>query len=384
MPINIIVVEDESAIAVNIAQILRKSGYEVCALVASGEDALREARQHRPDLVLMDIRLAGEMDGLTAAALIRDSLATPVVYLTAHSDQDTIDRAKVTMPYGYLVKPFREAALLAAVEVALYRASHENRSNDTDKRTKGGREAASAPEGLSPRAEKVQDLLRRTKFLSTLSEATIALLAKSSREQSFRTNAQILVEGDKEAAGFILLSGRVALVKSSESGRELIVELLLPGDPLALAAISNSEYCPYTFKAQSDSTIIWIRRSQILLMFDECPELSRALLRDLFSRLGRSHSMSRSLAHDTVKVRVAAALSTFVPQVTPRQSAQLDTPLTINITRSELADIIGAAPETVIRSTKAMERDGLLDLSRSGRICILDSKRLLALAEGDV
>ncbi len=126
------VVEDEGLIALSIQRTLRNLGYEVPAVVASGEEAVRQALALRPDLVLMDIMLEGEMDGITAATRIQSCLDVPVVYLTAYSDDHTLARAKVTGPFAYLVKPFEEVNLRAALEMALYRHGMERRLKESE------------------------------------------------------------------------------------------------------------------------------------------------------------------------------------------------------------------------------------------------------------
>ena len=106
----ILVVEDERLVAKHIENMVRGLGYDVAAVVATGEDAVRTALETLPDLVLMDIMLRGDMDGITASEQIWDLAAIPVVYLTAFADDATLDRAKVTEPFGYLLKPFEESA----------------------------------------------------------------------------------------------------------------------------------------------------------------------------------------------------------------------------------------------------------------------------------
>src|SRR5580693_6352432 len=90
----ILIVEDERITAEDLEEVLKDLGYQVSAVVSSGEEAIREAERNRPDLVLMDIRIKGEMDGTEAARLLRERFDVPVVYLTAHADRDTLDRAK--------------------------------------------------------------------------------------------------------------------------------------------------------------------------------------------------------------------------------------------------------------------------------------------------
>lgn len=117
----ILVVEDESVIAADIKDCLETLGYAVPAIAVSGEAAIATATSMRPDLVLMDIRLKGEMDGVQAADVIWTHLHIPVVYSTGHSDRSTMERAKATGPFGYVLKPIEEQELYVAIETALQR-----------------------------------------------------------------------------------------------------------------------------------------------------------------------------------------------------------------------------------------------------------------------
>jgi PAS domain S-box-containing protein len=117
----ILIVEDEGIIAKDVERALRKLAYHVTGIVSTGEQALLQAREDRPDLVLMDIMLEGEMDGIETARRIRQEFRIPVVYLTAFGDADTLERATATAPFGYVLKPFEERDLYAAVESALHR-----------------------------------------------------------------------------------------------------------------------------------------------------------------------------------------------------------------------------------------------------------------------
>nr|WP_242035585.1 MULTISPECIES: ATP-binding protein [unclassified Leptolyngbya] len=119
------IVEDERVVARDIEKRLKKLGYVVSESVASGEEAIAKVAELRPDLVLMDIRLKGHMDGIEAAEQIRTDFDTPVIYLTAYADDATLQRAKVTEPFGYIVKPFDERDLQVAIEVALRRRLSE-------------------------------------------------------------------------------------------------------------------------------------------------------------------------------------------------------------------------------------------------------------------
>ena len=121
----ILVVEDERIIALNLKENLESLGYTVVEIAASGEKAVTKARELYPDLVLMDIWLQGDMDGISAAQQIWDELQIPVIYLTGHSDKITLERAKVTAPFGYILKPVNEQQLSVAIEIALQRYERE-------------------------------------------------------------------------------------------------------------------------------------------------------------------------------------------------------------------------------------------------------------------
>jgi PAS domain S-box-containing protein len=117
----ILVVEDEAVTAMDLKSNLIHLGYDVLSIITSGEDAVRKTSELLPDLVLMDITLAGPMSGIEAADEIRNSQAIPVVFLTAHADAETIKRAKTTEPFGYLPKPVSMDTLMSTLEVALYK-----------------------------------------------------------------------------------------------------------------------------------------------------------------------------------------------------------------------------------------------------------------------
>jgi signal transduction histidine kinase len=116
---SILIVEDELLIAKNLSKKLQKLGYKVVSIVSSGEAAIQYANDTRPDLILMDIVIKGNIDGIEASAQIRDQFNIPVIYTTAYADDDTLERAEATGSYGYVIKPFKERDLHAAIKMAL-------------------------------------------------------------------------------------------------------------------------------------------------------------------------------------------------------------------------------------------------------------------------
>ncbi len=147
---HVLIVEDEAIIAEDLRGSLEQLGYDT-AVAHTGEEAIRKAKERCPDILLMDIVLGGERDGIETAHSIRDFCDSPLVYLTAYSDEKTLERAKITEPMGYILKPYEERELRAVLEMALYHHSRllarmENKLDSSEERFKGLLE--SAPDGI--------------------------------------------------------------------------------------------------------------------------------------------------------------------------------------------------------------------------------------------
>jgi len=122
---NVLVVEDESIVSKDIQHSLKKLGYNVVGAASTGEKAFELAMSERPDIILMDIMLKGTINGIETAERVKSELNIPVIYLTAYADEATLEKAKVTEPYGYIIKPFKEVDLHTSIEMALYKYSKE-------------------------------------------------------------------------------------------------------------------------------------------------------------------------------------------------------------------------------------------------------------------
>jgi DNA-binding LytR/AlgR family response regulator len=123
--INVLVIEDESIVSKDIQYSLKKLGYNVVGAAPTGEKAVELAEELRPDIILMDIMLKGKITGIEASAQIKEKLNIPVIFLTAYADENTLAKAKVTEPYAYIIKPFKEIDLHTSIEMALYKHGKE-------------------------------------------------------------------------------------------------------------------------------------------------------------------------------------------------------------------------------------------------------------------
>lgn len=130
--LKILIVEDEMLIAANIANQLESFGYEVIGVIPRGEEAIKVVQSDKPDLVLMDINLKGELDGIETAKKIQQEGQIPIIYLTANSDDDHFNRAKATNPFAFLSKPFKRLDVQRALELASIRILQENNEPKTE------------------------------------------------------------------------------------------------------------------------------------------------------------------------------------------------------------------------------------------------------------
>lgn len=187
----IMIVEDEGIIAMDIRSQLEVFGYQVVATAFSGGQAISLANEHKPDLVLMDIVLKGQMDGISAAQSITESLGIPVIFLTAYSDSATLLRAKATGAYGYLIKPFRPDELHASIEVALYKYQLERKLKDSEQWF------AKTLHCISD-AVIATDIEGNIQFMNPVAEATTGCLQAEARGTAIGELITLLGESDRE------------------------------------------------------------------------------------------------------------------------------------------------------------------------------------------
>jgi len=187
----IMVVDDEAVIALRLQQRLTSMGFDVTAVAYSGEEAVETARDLRPDLILMDIMIPGKLDGIAAAKIVKAELDIPVVFLTAHSEDKIIERAKQAEPYGYILKPFQDRELKATVEIALYKKDMERQLKESKIQLR------KAHDKLESRVkERTKELEVKTKSLEEITIALEVLLKKRKKDKAdVENNVLINVKG---------------------------------------------------------------------------------------------------------------------------------------------------------------------------------------------
>jgi signal transduction histidine kinase/DNA-binding response OmpR family regulator len=204
---SMLVVEDEAIVAADLAGKLARLGYQISGTTGVAEEAVELARERRPDLILMDIHLAGEMDGIEAAEIIRREYDVPVIFLTAHSDRATLERAKLAEPFGYLLKPFDHLSLETHIEMALYKHRAERSLRQAHDELE-----ARVAERTSELQEAEQKLRAINETLELrVAERTAKLLTANDRLDLLAYSASQLLESDEPQRLVDALCQRVML-----------------------------------------------------------------------------------------------------------------------------------------------------------------------------
>ncbi len=230
----------------------------------------------------------------------------------------------------------------------------------------------------------ITDFLGSIKEFQNISKQDLESLASCSRLATINSGEYIAVEGDEENPyGFIVVTGRLAMLKTSVSGKELIVELLAPRDIFGLLVKFSLEVLPeqLSAKAQLRSQILWLPVSRLITIIKENPRSYRACFTHILNSMQSAHRLSHGLAHDRVEVRIATILSILAVKFARLKPAPQDQ--TIDITRQQIADLVGTTSETAIRVTRAMQKEGLIDIKKPGVLRVIDLERLQLMSDGD-
>lgn len=243
----ILIVEDEGIVAFNLQQRLQHMGYCITGLAESGAEGLALVSQERPDLVLMDIHIKGEMDGIELASALNRDFDLPIVYLTAYSEDATLERARGTRPYGYLIKPFSERELHATVQMALERHAVQAALSDSQDQLRRALAAANqgqlelqrVNEALEERVmQRTAELRQHVRELEAFSHTAAHDLRSPVRAVSGLS--QVLIETHGEQLG---ADGRDMLERMAGAARRMgeLIDALLRLSKLTRATLSRSE-----------------------------------------------------------------------------------------------------------------------------------------------
>jgi CRP/FNR family transcriptional regulator len=187
------------------------------------------------------------------------------------------------------------------------------------------------------------------------------------------------MDGELPNFGFMVLSGRLAVIKSTSHGKELTLDLLIPGDCSGIIRAIEPKEVDTSIRGQTDAKLLAIPTANLKALADKYPLVYRQITAELMRRARRTNDLALGLAHSRVESRIISALLALAPRF-GRPTASEDS-TRIFLTRKELADLTGTTPETAIRVTKNLEREGLLDLTKPGVIKILSLMQLRGVIE---
>lgn len=256
-------------------------------------------------------------------------------------------------------------------------SEHHQTALSTSRESNPGAEASA---GALSSSEGRYSFLRGISELSVLPDETLRHLAAAASVVFYETGEHITKESRHHECGFIVVSGRVAMLKKSRNGRELVLRLLGPNDPLGLLLTYSAIPGRFFAKTQLPSTLLCIPQNEFSSLPGLFPQLCRSLMAHLLNSLDAVSETARALAHDRVEVRIARTLALLArdyarPVVGGEEYV-------IDITRQQLADLTGTTPETVIRITGSMQRDEILNIKRHRIIKVLNLRALQKTAEG--
>ncbi|MDZ4786506.1 MAG: response regulator [bacterium] len=368
----ILVVEDDSLVGADLVATLSSLGYSVAGPITNGEDVIDQIDTIKPDFILMDISLNGKLDGIQTAQLLEKKIEVPIVFLSALSDEVTLQRAKLNNIYGFLIKPFDGAELRSTIELTLHRFKVRELDTDLEPEYKELSEIV----GNLETNTSICDLLSKLDLFRDLPLKALEDLACSCSIRKLEAANFIVSEGTSSEGGFIPISGRISITKTSDAGKELIVTLLAPGDVLGVLFNIKTFSASCSARTQIPSNIIWIPKHAWESFTNKNLQIFKNISEILVSRLKTAFILSSSLAHSRVENRIINALIALLPDF-GKATLGNTSHKRIYITRKELSELTGTTPETAIRVTKNLERQQLLDLSRPGIIKILDLNKLM-------
>jgi CRP-like cAMP-binding protein/DNA-binding NarL/FixJ family response regulator len=381
MPTNVLIAEDEALVALDISHELASVGYSVVGQATNGREAVQKALELKPDVILMDITMPGDIDGIKAAEEIGQKLGTPVIFVTAHSDEGTLQRAKLTRPSGYIMKPFEPNELRANIEIALHRAKMAEAAEEEEEEQEfiPSPEADETTEAGYAVDRYKMEAVESISLLQGIPPRELSDLTRSATIQDVSAGEYLSMDGERPSAGFMVLSGRLAVIKSTSHGKELTLDLLIPGDCSGILRALEPNEVDTSIRGQTDAKLLAIPTANLRALADKYPSIYRQITSELMRRNRRTNDLALGLAHSRVESRIVAALLALAPRFGRPSTSEDST--RIFLTRKELADLTGTTPETAIRVTKNLEREGLLDLTKPGVIKILSLAQLRGVIE---
>jgi CRP/FNR family transcriptional regulator, polysaccharide utilization system transcription regulator len=345
----ILLIEDNSEIRENIAEILSLANYQVLE-AEHGKAGVELAKKEKPDLIICDIMMP-QLDGYGVLHMLSKNPETssiPFIFLTAKSEKEDFRKGMNLGADDYLIKPFDDLELLDAVEMRL-------KKNEI---LKG--EFKKSAEGL-------QEFILEAKGLEALNRMT----ADERKVSVYKKKQSLFTEGQYPQAVYFLNKGKVKTFKTNEEGREYITNLYREGDFIGYLDLLEDKTCRESAVALEDCELCIIYRDEFFALLHNNRDVAQKFIRILSDNLVEKEERLLKLAYNSVRKRVAEALL-LVEKQYHQQAAQH---YQVTISREDLANIVGASKETVIRTLSDFKEEKLIDIN-GGKITIVNSDKL--------
>ncbi|MBD2705727.1 response regulator [Spirosoma sp. BT702] len=340
----ILIIEDNDAIRETTAEILELTGYTVHT-AENGKVGVEKALADKPDLVICDIMMP-VLDGYGVLHIFNKNpqlSGVPFIFLTAKTERTDFRKGMEMGADDYLTKPFEESELLSAIEGRLNRFSH-----------------------LKPDYDLQQDGLNQ--FLSDAKRVgNLESLSADRKSHIVHKKHYVYVEGDEPTKLYFLQSGKVKTVRTNTEGKEFITGLYNAGDFFGYFALfDNSDYSDSAVTLE-DSELVYIPQEDFRQLLLSNPEVSAQFIKLLAGRVAERETQLLGMAYNSLRRRVADTLLRLDEQ---------QPNVTIQLTRDDLAAMVGTATESLIRALSEFKQDGLIEVASTGGIRILQSEKL--------
>lgn len=344
----LLLIEDNQEVRENTVEILELAGYEVYSAV-NGKEGVEKAIEVLPDLIICDIMMP-VLDGYGALHLLNKNEKTssiPFIFLTAKSERSDMRKGMEMGADDYITKPFDDLELLSAVESRL-KKSEVNRKE------------------IKPTTDDMNELLGNITGLDDIKKI-------SSRQQTkhYKKKDSIYTEGDSPVGLYLLISGKVKIYKSHELGKDLIIKLLQPGDFFGYLALLEDTPHIMSAEALEDSEVVIFPREDFYKLMTH-PQVMQQFVKLLSGNIHTEQEKLIALAYSSVRKRSAEALIELYKRYHKEESKD---PFSIAIAREDLANMVGTATESLIRTLSDFREEGLVQIHGS-TITIVNPEKL--------
>jgi CRP/FNR family transcriptional regulator, cyclic AMP receptor protein len=345
----ILLIEDNKVIRENMAEILELSDYKVFT-AQNGKEGVALAVQHKPDLIVCDIMMP-ELDGYGVIHLLQKKPETqniPFIFLTAKTERDDIRRGMQSGADDYVTKPFTETELLSAIEVRL-------------------KKAALIREELLSGLEGFDKLVQTANGSDALDE-----LVKERELRKFKKKQIIYTEEKNPYKMYYIRKGKVKAYKTNDDGKDLVMKLYKEGDFFGyIAMIENTTY-KETTEALEDTEVAVIPREAFDQLMNGNMNVVKKFMRLLANDITEREQQLLGMAYNSLRKKVADALIS----IEKKYGEEGNKEWTIDLSRGSLANIAGAAKESLVRVLSDFKEEGLIEVLAHGDIVIKDSQKL--------